>query len=74
MYVLPVFEVQRRLPTSKADLVRMVRAKEAVWFHRYVCPHCQKFPGVHQFYSRPFTPGRLQVRPARRPDGTPTGR
>ncbi|KAF0309660.1 Beta-1,4-glucuronyltransferase 1 [Amphibalanus amphitrite] len=60
VYVLPVFEVQNRLPTSKADLIRMAQAKEAVWFHRYVCPHCQKFPGVNQYFSRPFTPGRLQ--------------
>ncbi|XP_037077020.1 beta-1,4-glucuronyltransferase 1-like [Pollicipes pollicipes] len=59
VYVLPVFEVEQRMPGNKSDLVGMLRSGEAVWFHRHVCPHCQRFPGVSQYTTKRFTPGKV---------------
>ncbi|XP_064460656.1 beta-1,4-glucuronyltransferase 1-like [Ornithodoros turicata] len=46
VYVLPIFEVKASLtaPLTKKVLVDMMRNKSAVFFHKWVCEECQKFP------------------------------
>lgn len=46
VYVLPIFEVKAslRAPLTKKVLVEMMRNKSAVFFHKWVCEECQKFP------------------------------
>lgn len=43
-------------------LVRMVAANRAMYFHQKVCTHCQRFPGLQSWLSRP-SPGSIEVRP-----------
>ncbi|KAH6934015.1 hypothetical protein HPB50_019482 [Hyalomma asiaticum] len=46
VFVLPIFEVQakQRPPLTKRVLVEMLRNKSAIFFHKWVCDQCQKFP------------------------------
>uniref|UniRef100_L7MAL0 Putative glycosyltransferase n=1 Tax=Rhipicephalus pulchellus TaxID=72859 RepID=L7MAL0_RHIPC len=46
VFVLPIFEVQakQRPPLTKRVLVDMLRNKTAIFFHKWVCDQCQKFP------------------------------
>lgn len=46
VFVLPIFEVQakQRPPLTKRVLVDMLRNKSAIFFHKWVCDQCQKFP------------------------------
>lgn len=46
VFVLPIFEVQakQRPPLTKRVLVEMLRNKTAIFFHKWVCDQCQKFP------------------------------
>ncbi|KAJ8919402.1 hypothetical protein NQ315_016495 [Exocentrus adspersus] len=48
VFVVPIFEVAstQEVPRTKKQLVQLVKEKKAVYFHRLVCSHCQKFPGV----------------------------
>ncbi|CAG0915900.1 unnamed protein product [Notodromas monacha] len=53
VFVLPVFEIApgREIPETKKDLVAMINARTAFYFHSLVCPHCQRFPGISQWIS-----------------------
>lgn len=46
VFVLPIFEVQAKktAPLVKRTLVDMMRNKTAIFFHKWVCEQCQKFP------------------------------
>nr|CAH7749853.1 unnamed protein product [Callosobruchus chinensis] len=48
VYVLPIFEVDsnEEIPRTKKELIRMAREEKAVYFHRFICTHCQKFPNI----------------------------
>lgn len=48
IFVLPVFEIDSamEIPRNKKELIRLYDAEMAVYFHRFVCSHCQKFPGL----------------------------
>ncbi|KAK5643990.1 hypothetical protein RI129_007835 [Pyrocoelia pectoralis] len=54
VFVVPVFEVDNyeTVPRSKKDLIQLVRREKAVYFHRHICSHCQKFPGLEQWLSQ----------------------
>ncbi|XP_003424284.1 beta-1,4-glucuronyltransferase 1 [Nasonia vitripennis] len=60
-FVLPVFEVEagERPPNNKRQLLAALRNGLAVYFHRFSCPHCQKFPGLSRWILRP-DPGRVR--------------
>lgn len=47
-FVLPIFEVEatEEIPRNKQQLLYLLKAERAVYFHRMVCTHCQKFPGI----------------------------
>lgn len=51
VFVLPLFEVEEgeNIPANKEELISMVRDERAVYFHRHVCSHCQKFPGIERW-------------------------
>ncbi|XP_050298082.1 beta-1,4-glucuronyltransferase 1-like [Anthonomus grandis grandis] len=51
VFVVPVFEVatSEDPPKTKKELVRLISLNKAVYFHKYSCPHCQKFPGLEQW-------------------------
>ncbi|XP_051171204.1 beta-1,4-glucuronyltransferase 1-like [Leptopilina boulardi] len=48
VFVLPVFEIEANQmpPVNKNQLLDAIKDGSAVYFHRYVCPHCQRFPGL----------------------------
>ncbi|XP_056640354.1 beta-1,4-glucuronyltransferase 1-like [Diorhabda sublineata] len=48
VYVLPIFEVEanEEIPRRKSQLVELLRENKAVYFHKLICTHCQKFPGI----------------------------
>jgi len=52
VFVLPVFEVEKTvksIPKTKRQLQRLYFDGEAVYFHRWVCLHCQLFRGLLQW-------------------------
>lgn len=53
VYVLPIFEVDANedIPRTKKQLLQLMRKEKAVYFHKFICSHCQKFPGVEQWKS-----------------------
>jgi hypothetical protein len=63
VYVLPVFEIEvgSNIPTTKEELLKLYNKDRAVFFHRWVCPHCQKFPGLQKWLRRKGNSGFLQV-------------
>ncbi|XP_059488958.1 beta-1,4-glucuronyltransferase 1-like [Neocloeon triangulifer] len=54
VYVLPVFEIEpsASVPQDKEQLLKLYSKDRAVFFHRWVCPHCQKFPGLQKWLKR----------------------
>ncbi|CAB3379391.1 Hypothetical predicted protein [Cloeon dipterum] len=62
VYVLPVFEVEpsASVPRDKEQLLQLYQKDRAVFFHRWVCPHCQKFPGLQKWLKRKGKPGFVQ--------------
>lgn len=62
VFVLPVFEIESRvriIPSTKEELQLLYSEGLAVYFHRWVCSHCQRFPGLERWLQRkkgtPFT-------------------
>ncbi|XP_014260515.1 beta-1,4-glucuronyltransferase 1-like [Cimex lectularius] len=51
VYVLPVFEVQSNeiVPEVKSKLLELYSQNQAFYFHRWVCSHCQRFPGLQRW-------------------------
>lgn len=51
VYVLPIFEVDasEEIPSTKRQLVKLIHQEKAVYFHKLICSHCQKFPGIEQW-------------------------
>lgn len=62
VYVVPVFEVATTVPSDKEELVQQYLQNDAVYFHRHICAHCQRFPGLAEWVHQPGSPGTLQVR------------
>ncbi|XP_022191411.2 beta-1,4-glucuronyltransferase 1 [Nilaparvata lugens] len=54
VYVLPVFEVESDayVPETKSELLNLHSQNKAVYFHRWVCLHCQRFPGLQRWLHR----------------------
>jgi hypothetical protein len=63
VYVVPVFEVEAYdvIPRTKDELLMMVKEERAVYFHRHICSHCQKFPGVKTWLE--INPGSVNIKP-----------
>lgn len=51
VYVLPLFEVEEGevIPRTKTELLKLMKKEHAIYFHRLVCTHCQKFPGLQRW-------------------------
>ncbi|KAJ9590757.1 hypothetical protein L9F63_016273 [Diploptera punctata] len=55
VFVLPVFEVDENeleVPATKEELLDLYAQSKAVYFHRWVCIHCQRFPGLQRWLQR----------------------
>ena len=55
VFVLPVFEVDENeldVPATKEKLLDLYARSKAVYFHRWVCIHCQRFPGLQRWLQR----------------------
>ncbi|XP_026283009.1 beta-1,4-glucuronyltransferase 1 [Frankliniella occidentalis] len=55
VFVLPVFEIEARvhnIPTTKEELQHLYSEGQAIYFHRWVCLHCQRFPGLERWLQR----------------------
>lgn len=62
VFIIPVFEIDanREPPSTKKELLSAVKAGSAVYFHRFLCPHCQRFPGLTKWMVRP-DPGKVKA-------------
>ncbi|XP_042881390.1 beta-1,4-glucuronyltransferase 1-like isoform X2 [Penaeus japonicus] len=61
VFVVPVFEVASVVPENKEELVRQYQRSDAVYFHRHVCAHCQRFPALNDWIRQPGKPGLIQA-------------
>ncbi|KAL7632151.1 UNVERIFIED_CONTAM: hypothetical protein RMT77_017525 [Armadillidium vulgare] len=63
VYVLPIFEVKRGLhpPGLKATLVRMLKRRSAIPFHKFVCPQCHLVPGLREWPNTNTSADTLSV-------------
>ncbi|XP_049777736.1 beta-1,4-glucuronyltransferase 1-like isoform X1 [Schistocerca cancellata] len=55
VFVLPVFEVEAtvlKVPSTKKELLQLYSENRAVYFHRWVCLHCQRFPGLQKWLQK----------------------
>lgn len=55
VFVLPVFEIEARvrtIPSTKEEIQHLYSEGQAVYFHRWVCLHCQRFPGLERWLQR----------------------
>lgn len=61
VFVLPVFEIDanEQPPSTKKELLSAAKAGLAVYFHRFLCPHCQRFPGLTRWMVR-TDPGKVR--------------
>ncbi|XP_014614590.1 PREDICTED: beta-1,4-glucuronyltransferase 1-like isoform X2 [Polistes canadensis] len=61
VFVLPVFEIDKneQPPSNKRELLSAAKAGLAVYFHRFLCPHCQRFPGLTRWMIR-TDPGKVK--------------
>ncbi|XP_025158248.1 beta-1,4-glucuronyltransferase 1 isoform X2 [Harpegnathos saltator] len=61
IFVVPVFEIEsnEQPPATKLELLAACHAGLAVYFHRFLCPHCQRFPGLTRWMIRP-DPGKVR--------------
>ncbi|MPC79565.1 hypothetical protein E2C01_074097 [Portunus trituberculatus] len=46
VFVFSIFEVQENVavPETKEELLKMLEKKEAIPFHKFVCPKCHNVP------------------------------
>ncbi|KAG8333101.1 hypothetical protein J6590_009562 [Homalodisca vitripennis] len=52
VYVLPVFEIEdyiSNIPEKKSELLDLYSQNKAIYFHRWICLHCQRFPGLQRW-------------------------
>ncbi|XP_065158961.1 beta-1,4-glucuronyltransferase 1-like [Atheta coriaria] len=51
VFVTPVFEIEKyeEIPRTKSQLLKLIREEKALYFHRHICSHCQKFPGLENW-------------------------
>ena len=65
VYVVPTFEIDKserdRLPRSRTDLIKLVNAEKAVYFHAKTCKKCQKFPKIEKWLNTQINPGKITV-------------
>ena len=61
VFVVPVFEIKsnQRPPSTKRELLLATKAGVAVYFHRFLCSHCQRFPGLTRWMISP-DPGKVR--------------
>ncbi|KAK1124047.1 hypothetical protein K0M31_007073 [Melipona bicolor] len=61
IFVVPVFEIESNKlpPLTKKELLLATKAGLAVYFHRFLCSHCQRFPGLARWLIRP-DPGKVK--------------
>ncbi|XP_050714560.1 beta-1,4-glucuronyltransferase 1-like isoform X2 [Eriocheir sinensis] len=59
VFVFSIFEVQENVtvPETKEELLRMLDTKEAIPFHKYVCPKCHNVPMSKEWMKGPVKPG-----------------
>jgi N-acetyllactosaminide beta-1,3-N-acetylglucosaminyltransferase len=64
VFVLPVFEVDEKesnVPGTKEELLELYTQNKAVYFHRWICLHCQRFPGLQRWLQRKPSAERAKV-------------
>lgn len=64
IFVVPVFEVEldEKVPRTKLLLQNMYAQDKAVYFHRWLCLHCQRFPGIQKWLSVVSNPDIVKVK------------
>ncbi|XP_045110967.1 uncharacterized protein LOC123504487 isoform X2 [Portunus trituberculatus] len=59
VFVFSIFEVQENVavPETKEELLKMLEKKEAIPFHKFVCPKCHNVPMSKEWLKGPVKPG-----------------
>ncbi|XP_045111113.1 beta-1,4-glucuronyltransferase 1-like isoform X2 [Portunus trituberculatus] len=59
VFVFSKFEVQKNapVPETKEELLKMLRKREAIHFHTFLCPPCHFGPMFHKWPKYPVNPG-----------------
>ncbi|KAL1506705.1 hypothetical protein ABEB36_006018 [Hypothenemus hampei] len=57
VYALPLFEVEKTatVPDSKDQLLKLLNANQAVYYHEKSCPQCQKFPEIEEWLTNGYS-------------------
>ncbi|XP_076363357.1 beta-1,4-glucuronyltransferase 1-like [Tachypleus tridentatus] len=63
VFVLPVFEVRSGIqpPTRKEDLRALMKRKDAISFHQYVCDVCHRIPDLNRWLVTKGSPITLKI-------------
>ena len=62
VYVPPIFEVERNIPTlpnTKSELVQLLQTNQAVRFHQLVCPFCNRIPSYKTWLKSNLGSGKF---------------
>ncbi|XP_017789736.1 PREDICTED: beta-1,4-glucuronyltransferase 1-like [Habropoda laboriosa] len=61
VFVVPVFEIEsnEQPPSTKKELLLATKSGMAIYFHRFLCSHCQRFPGLTRWLIR-SDPGKVR--------------
>ena len=62
VYVPPIFEVERNIPTlpnTKSELVQLLQTDQAVRFHQLVCPFCNRIPSYKTWLRSNLDAGKF---------------
>ncbi|XP_054269524.1 beta-1,4-glucuronyltransferase 1-like isoform X2 [Macrosteles quadrilineatus] len=66
VYVVPVFEVEHfisNIPEKKSELLYLYSQNRAIYFHRWICLHCQRFPGLQRWIHHSSTSTDNSIQP-----------
>ena len=60
VYVNPIFEIQdgSELPNTKLELVRLLKTKKAIPFHKSFCSHCHTIPKYEMWQHTDLMTGK----------------
>lgn len=57
VFVVPIFEVEETesIPENKEELIKLLDVQKAVYFHKLICKHCQKFQGIENWMASGYS-------------------
>ena len=64
VYVNAIFELQdgSKLPNTKIELVKLLKTKKAIPFHKWVCPVCHTIPKFEMWQHTDLMAGKKKLK------------